>query len=196
VAAIADDIAYNTHDIDDGLRAGLLTFDMLKEVDLIDAPLSYVDKHHPDLDATRRGHETTRRVMTAMVEDAILTSMNNLDEMQPESVQDVYNSGRTLIEFSAEMQSLEKELKQFLFANMYRHEKVLRLRTEAEQVVRDLFGRYVSEPAQMGREWSSDMADLDEFERVQRVSDFLAGMTDNFALVQHRRLFDHTPDLR
>lgn len=196
VAAIADDIAYNTHDIDDGLRAGLLTFDMLKEVDLIDAPLSYVDKHHPDLDATRRGHETTRRVMTAMVEDAILTSMNNLDEMQPKSVQDVYNSGRTLIEFSAEMQSLEKELKQFLFANMYRHEKVLRLRTEAEQVVRDLFGRYVSEPAQMGKEWSSDMADLDEFERAQRVSDFLAGMTDNFALVQHRRLFDHTPDLR
>lgn len=196
VAAIADDIAYNTHDIDDGLRAGLLTFDMLKEVEIIAAPLAYVDQQHPNLDATRRGHETTRRVMTAMVEDAISTSMKNLNELQPACVQEVYDAGRPLVTFSAEMQRLETELKQFLFANMYRHEKVVRLRGEAEQVVHDLFGRYLARPALMGEEWSSDVNGLDEIARAQRVSDFLAGMTDNFALAQHRRLFDHTPDLR
>ncbi len=94
------------------------------------------------------------------------------------------------------MQLLEKELKRFLFANMYRHEKVVRLRAEAEQVLRDLFGRYIAKPALMGAEWSFDADQLDEIALAQRVSDFLAGMTDNFALAQHRRLFDHTPDLR
>lgn len=196
VAAIADDIAYNTHDIDDGLRAGLLNFDMLKQVDIIAAPLVLVDGLYPDLDESRRGHETTRRVMTAMVEDAISTSMNNLDEVKPQNVNDVYAAGRTLVEYSPEMAKLEKQLKSFLFANMYRHENVVRLRAQAEQVVSDLFGSYIAKPSLMGAEWSADISKLDDGARAQRVSDFLAGMTDNFALAQHRRLFDHTPDLR
>ncbi|MEM8541967.1 MAG: deoxyguanosinetriphosphate triphosphohydrolase [Pseudomonadota bacterium] len=196
VAAIADDIAYNTHDIDDGLRAGLLNFDMLKQVDIIAAPLALVDDRYPDIDETRRGHETTRRVMTAMVEDAILTTMNNLDEVKPQNVNDVYHAGRTLVEFSPEMTKLEKQLKSFLFANMYRHENVVRLRAQAEQVVSDLFQSYIADPSLMGSEWSADISKLDDIALAQRVSDFLAGMTDNFALAQHRRLFDRTPDLR
>ena len=196
VAAIADDIAYNTHDIDDGLRAGLLTFDMLKQVDIAAAPLALVDGLYPNLDESRRGHETTRRVMTAMVEDAISTTLKNLDEVKPLNVTDIYDAGRTLVGFSPEMLQLEKELKGFLFTNMYRHEKVVRLRAEAEQVVSDLFGCFIAKPSLMGGEWSADIANLDDGASAQRVSDFLAGMTDNFALAQHRRLFDHTPDLR
>ena len=196
VAAIADDIAYNTHDIDDGLRAGLLNFDMLKQVDIVAAPLKYVDDRYPDIDETRRGHETTRRVMTAMVEDAISTTMNNLDEVKPQNVNDIYSAGKTLVEFSAEMAKLERQLKSFLFANMYRHENVVRLRAQAEQVVSDLFGCYIANPSLMGSEWSADISKLDDVALAQRVSDFLAGMTDNFALAQHRRLFDRTPDLR
>ncbi len=196
VAAIADDIAYNTHDIDDGLRAGLLSFDMLKQVQIVAEPLALVDGKYPDLDSTRRGHETTRRVMTAMVEDAILHTLHQLDELKPESVEDVYGAGRTLVAFSDSMLAKEKELKRFLFSNMYRHENVLRLRAEAEQVVRDLFNCFMDDPRQMGREWSRNVNQLDDNQRAERVSDFLAGMTDNFALAQHRRLFDRTPDLR
>lgn len=196
VAAIADDIAYNTHDIDDGLRAGLLNFDMLKKVEIIAVPLAYVDHRHPELDPTRRGHETTRRVMTAMVEDAISTTMDNLNALDPTSVEDIYAAGQTCVAFSDEMKRKEKELKAFLFDNMYRHENVVRLRSEAEQVVRDLFDRYVTNPKLMGGDWSANIERLDEIARARRVSDFLAGMTDNFALAQHRRLFDHTPELR
>ena len=196
VAAIADDIAYNTHDIDDGLRAGLLTFDMLSEVEIAAAPLALVDHRYPEIQESRRGHETTRRIMTAMVEDAISTTIGNLDELKPEVVDDVYDAGKALVAFSPEMRRLEKQLKKFLFTNMYRHEKVVRLRAEAEQVVSDLFKSYISKPELMGQEWSADIEQLDDISRAHRVSDFLAGMTDNFALAQHRRMFDHTPDLR
>ncbi len=196
VAAIADDIAYNTHDIDDGLRAGLLTFEMLMQVQIIADPLTLVDGKYPDLDPTRRGHETTRRVMTAMVENAILNSLRQLDELQPKSVEDIYLAGKTLVAFSNDMLAKEKELKSFLFSNMYRHENVLRLRAEAEQVVRDLFECFMNDPTQMSGEWSENVDRLDDDQRAERVSDFLAGMTDNFALAQHRRLFDRTPELR
>ncbi|KAG1668253.1 Deoxyguanosinetriphosphate triphosphohydrolase-like protein 1 [Nymphon striatum] len=113
VAAIADDIAYNTHDIDDGLRAGLLDFEMLASVEMLAAPISLVDSRYPDLDETRRGHETTRRVMTAMVEDVISTTVAKLEDVQPKSVYDVYDAGQQLVCFSNAMQVQEKELKGF-----------------------------------------------------------------------------------
>ncbi len=196
VAAIADDIAYNTHDIDDGLRAGLLSFDLLKEVELVGEQLAIVDGKYPDLDQTRRGHETTRRVMTVMVEDVIRTAGENLSLLNPKSVDDIYNAGQTIVTFSSVMKTREKELKRFMFANMYRHENVLRVRTQAEDIVRDLFKRYMQNPADMGGEWADQVTKLDQQALAQRVSDFLAGMTDNFAIAQHRRLFDQTPELR
>lgn len=196
VAAIADDIAYNTHDIDDGLRAGLLSFDLLKGVDLVGEQLAIVDARYPDLDQTRRGHETTRRVMTVMVEDVIRTASENLAALAPKSVEDIYSAGRTMIVFSDAMNAREKQLKRFMFANMYRHENVLRVRTQAEDIVRDLFRLYVAQPDKMRGDWSDDATKLDQAALAQRVSDFLAGMTDNFAITQHRRLFDQTPELR
>lgn len=195
-AALADDIAYNTHDIDDGLRAGLLTFEMLAEVPLVAEQLAIVNEKYPKLDETRRGHETTRRVMTVMVENAIETTMANLDRIAPTNVQSVYEAGETIVRFSPEMQLNEKVLKAFLFANMYRHENVLRLRADAEQVVQNLFERFMEKPELMDGTWAFDANYLNERDKAHRVSDFLAGMTDNFALAQHRRLFDQTPELR
>ena len=196
LAAISDDIAYNTHDIDDGLRAGLLTFDMLKQVGLPRDILEEVDSRYPGLDNTRRGHETTRRLITRMVEDVIAQTRVNLAALDPRDVADIYRAGRTMAEFSPEMAALEKELKAFMFANMYRHPDVMRVRAQAEDIVRDLFRAFMAEPERMGGDWAAQLSHLDESTLARRVADYLAGMTDTFAQAEHRRLFDHTPELR
>lgn len=196
LAAISDDIAYNTHDIDDGLRAGLLTFDMLREVGLPRDILAEVDSRYPGLDDSRRGHEMTRRLITRMVEDVIGRTAANLAALRPGTVADIYGAGRTMAEFSPEMAALEKELKAFMFANMYRHPDVMRVRAQAEEVVRDLFGAFLAAPERMGGHWSEQLSQLDDHALARRVADYLAGMTDTFALSEHRRLFDRTPDLR
>ena len=196
LAAISDDIAYNTHDIDDGLRAGLLTFDMLREVTLPREILKEVDSRYPGLDDNRRGHETTRRLITRMVEDVIGQTRANLEAVKPAGVQEVYAAGRTLATFSKEMAALEKELKSFMFANMYRHPSVMRVRAQAEDIVRDLFSAFMAQPERMGGIWSAQLPQLDEQALARRVADYLAGMTDTFAQSEHRRLFDRTPELR
>jgi len=196
VAAIADDIAYNTHDLDDGLRAGLLTFELLDGVPLADEALATVDDLYPGLDDGRRAHEMTRRVMTAMVEDVIAQMAATLDRIEPGSVADIHDAGETLARFSAGMADREAGLKRFLFDHLYRHADVMRVRAEAEAVVEDLFGRFMRSPKLMGGEWAEDWPALDEDQLARRVADYIAGMTDTFALSEHRRLFDRTPDLR
>ncbi|GAB4351098.1 MAG: deoxyguanosinetriphosphate triphosphohydrolase [Oricola sp.] len=196
LAAISDDIAYNTHDIDDGLRAGLLTFDMLRDVALPREILDEVDSLYPGLDDSRRGHETTRRLITRMVEDVIAQTKANLAALDPAGVNDIYRAGRAMAAFSPEMAALEQELKAFMFANMYRHPDVMRVRAQAEDIVRDLFAAFMREPEKMGGHWADSLSQLEEPALARRVADYLAGMTDTFALSEHRRLFDHTPDLR
>lgn len=195
VAAIADDIAYNTHDLDDGVRSGLLTLDMMKDVPMAGAALQEVDDLYPGLDNERRVHEMTRRVMTRMVEDVIASTLSSLNEVEPYSVDDVHAAGRTLVAFSPMMASQEKSLKSFLFSNLYRHESVLELRKRAEAVVQDLFSYFIARPKDMSVAWAAQVDRLEEPERARLVADYLAGMTDSFALKEHRRLFDHTPDL-
>lgn len=196
VAAIADDVAYNTHDIDDGLRAGLLTLEMLRDVNFVDAIIDQVDALYPALEENRRGHEVKRRVMTVMVEDVIAQTLTNLETLTPSNADDVRGAGRQLVHFSAAMADNEKQLKAFLFSNMYRHENVMRLRAQAEDVVTDLFKHFMTSPADMGMRWSDQITVLDEPQRALRVADYIAGMTDSYALMQHRRWFDHTPELR
>jgi len=195
-AAIADDVAYNTHDIDDGLRSGLLTLDGLRAVPLVDAVISSVDEQYPHLDEHRRAHEVTRRVMTTMVEDVIRTARARITESNVDSVDGVREAGKTLVCFSDTMARHEKELKSYLFANLYRHKNVMRVRRQAEDVIRDLFGHYMENPIDMGVRWVQKISQLDEKGRALRVADYIAGMTDSYALAQHRRLFDDTPDLR
>ena len=194
-AAIADDIAYNTHDIDDGLRAGLLSLDMLETVALPSGILKTVRERYPDLDPVRTGHELLRRQITIMVEDVIATTVARLSGLNPQSADDVRNAGETMVTFSAALAAQEKELKAFLYKNMYRADDVMRVRADAEQVVLDLFDAYFADPRKMPEGWREGLDRAGDRIKARDVADFLAGMTDTYALKEHRRLFDHTPDL-
>lgn len=194
-AAIADDIAYNTHDIDDGLRAGLLTLDMLEDVSLPGNILRSVRERYPALDPVRTGHELMRRQITMMVEDVIVTTRANLARTGPQSANAVRASGETMVTFSTEMAAAEKELKTFLYAHLYRHPEVMRVRADAEQIVKDLFDVYFNDPRAMPDGWREGLDRAEDRIKARSVADFLAGMTDTYALKEHRRLFDHTPDL-
>ncbi|MEQ1941005.1 deoxyguanosinetriphosphate triphosphohydrolase [Mesorhizobium sp. VNQ89] len=194
-AAIADDIAYNTHDIDDGLRAGLLSLDMLESVSLPVGILKSVRERYPHLDPVRVGHELMRRQITVMVEDVITTTTARLARLQPESADDVRNAGETMVTFSKALGEQEKELKAFLYKHLYRAPDVMRVRADAERVVLDLFDAYFAEPRRMPEGWREGLDRAGDRIKARDVADFLAGMTDTYALKEHRRLFDHTPDL-
>lgn len=194
-AAIADDIAYNTHDIDDGLRSGLLTLDMLEEVALPAEISAEVRARYPALDPVRTGHELLRRQITRMVEDVIITARATLGELAPRSPEDIHAAGRTVVTFSKDMAAREKELKAFLYRNVYRHPEVMKIRAGADRIVRDLFDAYFADPRAMPEGWREGLDRAEERIRARHVADFLAGMTDTYAVKEHRRLFDHTPEL-
>lgn len=194
-AAIADDIAYNTHDIDDGLRAGLLTLEMLEGVGLPGGILAGVRQRYPILDDVRTGHELMRRQITAMVEDVIVQTAANLGRLKSDSAAAVRQAGETMVTFSPAMATAEKELKAFLYKNMYRAGEVMRVRADAESVVNDLFDAYFADPRAMPDGWREGLDRAEDRIKARSVADFLAGMTDTYALKEHRRLFDHTPDL-
>lgn len=194
-AAIADDIAYNTHDIDDGLRAGFLTLDMLDDVGLPGSILKGVRARYPQLDDVRTGHELMRRQITLMVEDVIASAKANIERLKPDSADAVRAAGETLVTFSVGMAAAEKELKAFLYKHLYRHAEVMRVRADAEKIVRDLFDVYFADPRAMPDGWREGLDRAEDRIKARSVADFLAGMTDTYALKEHRRLFDHTPDL-
>ncbi len=189
-AAIADDIAYNTHDIDDGLRAGLLTLGMLRDVSLPCRLLDEVRELYPALDPVRTGHELMRRQITQMVEDVIATAGRNLAETKPGSADAVRGAGRAIVTFSAEMAAAEKELKAFLFKNLYRHAEVVRVRVEADRIVRKLFDAYYADPRAMPDGWREGLDRAQPRVKARHVADFLAGMTDTYAIKEYERLFD------
>ncbi|WP_417683945.1 deoxyguanosinetriphosphate triphosphohydrolase [Roseibium sp.] len=194
-AAIADDIAYDAHDLDDGLRAGLFRIDEMKEVPFLASILAEVDAKYPGLEESRRIHEIVRRSITRMVEDVISESMRRLSELAPRTVDDIRNAGCCVVDFSAEMAAREKEVKRFLFARVYRHEDVLAVRKLVARVVRDLFARFLAEPTLLPSPWNRGLEGLGQEQMARRVCDYIAGMTDRFAMDEHRRLFDDTPDL-
>ncbi|MCV6547558.1 MAG: deoxyguanosinetriphosphate triphosphohydrolase [Cohaesibacter sp.] len=195
-AAIADDIAYNAHDIDDGLRAGLIQLEQLDDLPVVGPALRQVRTLYPGLEEFRVVHEIVRRLITQMVEDVIKMSLSNLERVKPQSVHDVRECAETLVCFSPEMAKAEATIKRFLFEHVYREKTVTRIMTEAEQVLADLFGYYFERPGEMPQEWQfgDDQGLLPV--RARRVADYVAGMTDRFALLEHRRLFDVTPELR
>lgn len=194
-AAIADDIAYNTHDIDDGLRSGLLRLEMLEDLALPGSILKAVRERYPALDPVRTGHELMRRQITGMVEDVIVTTHANLARIDPHSADEVRGAGETMVCFSPEMAAAEKELKAFLYEHLYRHPEVMRVRAEADRIVQQLFDVYFADPRAMPDGWREGLDRAEERVKARYVADFLAGMTDNYAVREHQRLFDHTPDL-
>lgn len=190
VAAQSDDIAYNNHDIDDGLRAGLFTIDDLNDVPLVGPIFHAVQREYPDLDDSRTIHEAVRRMIGVMVEDLIAETSRRLADLAPQSPEDIRAAGKPVAGFSEEMRNHDAALKKFLFENMYRHYKLNRMTSKARRVVSDLFKLLVQEPGCLPTEWRLQAAGPGEPATAALVSDYIAGMTDRLALDEHRRLFD------
>ncbi|MCA0401090.1 MAG: deoxyguanosinetriphosphate triphosphohydrolase [Proteobacteria bacterium] len=194
VAAIADDIAYDAHDIDDALRAGLFGSKDLREVPFLAALLFEIERQWPELDESRKAHEIMRRVITRLIEDVAVESERRIIALNPRSVEEIRAAEGPVIGFSPAMSREEQALKGFLFLRMYRHERVMKFRRAAAEIIENLFLRYMAEPAEMGEAGTN--APRDEARLARRVADYIAGMTDRFAAQEHERLFDATPPLR
>ena len=189
-AALADDIAYNNHDIDDGLRAGLFSIGDLADVPLAGPIFAQVERDYPGIDRSRNIHEAVRRLIGEMVSDLLSESRRRIDAAGVGSADDVRGLDHPLIRFSEEMTKQEAEVKAFLFENMYRHYKLNRMTSKARRVVRDLFGLFNEEPECLPTEWRHKRDACDEETAGQVVADYVAGMTDRYALNEHQRLFD------
>ena len=194
VAAIADDVAYDAHDIDDGLRADLFTLEDIAAVPLVGAIVVEIDRQAPRLDPARRVHELIRRLITRMIEEVTAESLRRLAALMPQSVAGIRAASEQVIAFSPAMQAGDKAIKGFLYPRMYRHERVMRVMDDAEQVVRDLYGHFAANPADLPAEWGEGLNDAAT--RARRIADYIAGMTDRYALIEHARLFPATPELR
>jgi dGTPase len=198
VAAIADDIAYDAHDIDDGLRAGLFAVDDLRVMPLTAEMIAEIARHYPDLDDDRRGAELVRELISYLIGSVVLESQRRLQAARPNSAEEVRRQSEQLIAFAPDVAQAEAEIKAFLKKRMYRHLRVMRVMGEAEQIVFDLFARYQKTPGDLPAEWlpPGGPEALSETDFARRIGNFIAGMTDRFALTEHQRLFDSTPDLR
>jgi dGTPase len=183
---LADEIAYNNHDIDDGLRSGLITMAQMEEVDLFARHRRAVEAQYPGLAGRRALYETTRRMITVMTADVVATSAARIAEAAPKSIDDV-RAGAPLIRFSDQMKADTTALKRFLHANLYRHYQVNRMRVKASRIVNELFGAFMKDPVLLPPDYQ--VADGDVGRQARKISDYIAGMTDRFAIREYRRIF-------
>jgi len=190
VAALSDDIAYNNHDLHDGLRAGLFSEAVIADLPLIGTAYAEVDRLYPTTDSYRRRHEALRRVFGMMVGDVIETSRGVLAWADAQSAADIRHLGRPVIRFSDQMWQAIRAIRAFLFKHMYRAPSVMEKRAEVTQVVEDLFPLFLHHPEMLPRHWAAQIAEAgdDRMRLARMVCDYIAGMTDRFALTEHARL--------
>ncbi len=193
--AIADDIAYDAHDIDDGLRAEMFRIEELASLPLLGEILSDIAAKHPRLEPGRQAHEVIRRLITRMIEDVIAQSRRQIVELEPDTVEEVRGAGRPVVGFSEAMAKADRAIKGFLHPRLYRHPRIVRIMDDAEELVGRLFGHYVSAPGDLPPEWLAGLSPSDATGRAVRIADFIAGMTDRYAMVEHTRIFGSTPEL-
>jgi dGTPase len=190
IASLSDDIAYNNHDLDDGLRAGLFRLADLVDVPLVGPVLHEVQKTYPGLEEGRLIHETIRRVIDRMVYDLVDETRRRLAEAKPANAAAIRGLGAPVASFSETMSAHDKALKSFLFERMYRHYKVNRMASKARRIVQDIFGLLLAEPQCLPTEWRGQAGAPHSPATARIVADYIAGMTDRFALDEHARLFD------
>ncbi|MCK6454390.1 MAG: deoxyguanosinetriphosphate triphosphohydrolase [Alphaproteobacteria bacterium] len=190
VAALADDIAYNNHDIDDGLRAGLFDVDALAEVPLVGPVFADLMARYPGLERGRLIHEAVRALIGLMVEDLLDETNRRLAAGKPQSADEIRRMDRPVVAFSDAMRANDGALKRFLFQRMYRHYRVNRMTSKARRVVRDLFDLFLAEPETLPTEWREQTTGAATPTTARVVADYIAGMTDRYALDEHSRLFN------
>jgi dGTPase len=183
---LADEIAYNNHDIDDGLRSGLLTMKQMEQVDLFARLHREVVQQYPGLQGRRELYETIRLMITAMTADLAATSAELLADAAPQSIEDV-RAGPPLIRFSQKMREETTALKRFLHANLYRHYQVNRMRVKASRVVHELFDAFMTDPVLLPPDYQ--VAPGDTMKQARKIADYIAGMTDRYAIKEHRRIY-------
>jgi dGTPase len=196
VAAVADDIAYDAHDIDDGLRAKLFQLEDLAAVPLAGRIIGEIRTTYPVLSDDRLVHELVRRLIGLLIDDVVSETAGRLTRLAPRSADDVRRAAAPVGGFSRETGDADRAIKSFLAARMYRHARVTKVMDQAAGVVRDLFARYQARSQDLPAEWNESLTGLDEAQRARHIADFIAGMTDRYALAEHARLFDLTPELR
>ena len=188
-AALADDIAYNHHDLHDGLRAELFSTDDLAELPVLHDCFAAVDAKYPGLNYYRRRHEALRRFFGILVEDVITVSRRNIAELDPQSVHDIRHAGRMVVQFTPALWADLKVIRAFLFTRMYRAPAVVAMRAEVTQVVHDLFPLFMARPYELPKQCRKDVAEAEGETALARiVADYIAGMTDRFAIETHGRL--------
>ena len=191
VAALADDIAYNNHDLHDGLRAGLFTDEEVAELPLVGPCFAEVDKKYPDLDLRRRRNEALRRFFGVMVEDVLRVTRDNLLDLDPQSARDIRMAGRPMAQFSSDLWADLKQVRTFLFTRMYRAPSVVAMRNDVSAKVRALFPYFMEKPYLLPMEWQVEFAHSPDEQTIARVvCDYIAGMTDRFALQQYEQLLN------
>ena len=196
VAAIADDIAYNNHDIDDGLRAGLFELDDLREVPLVWELMQQIRSKYDGIEDTRLVFELNRRLISLMISDVCAEASSRLDVLNPDTCDDIRQAEQQMIAFSSDFARELDQLRTFLHERVYRHERVMRIMGDAEKIVEDLVKHYMARPQDLPKEWSCKGVRVNINHCAERIRDFVAGMTDRYAIELHRSLFDVTPKLR
>ncbi|MBT8098266.1 MAG: deoxyguanosinetriphosphate triphosphohydrolase [Gammaproteobacteria bacterium] len=188
IANIADAIAYNNHDVDDGFRAGLLSLEQLREQTLFEQQYLEVTERYPDLEDRRLIYEIIRRMIDTVVTDLIETTQSNLDEHGPGSIDDVRQAGTAIVALSDEIYAQHLELKKFLNEYLYRHEKKLTMTRRVQNIISDLFTAYSADVNRMPADFAEAAGEQDETGRARVIADYIAGMTDRYAIAEHERI--------